>query len=647
MSVWPCDATTGPGRWENCLALPAIFVDVDFKSTPEAEARKEIAALPLPPTLVVHSGGGLHVYYALREALDLTTDEPRARTLLRQLALALGGDRSAAEPARVLRVPGTFNRKPEYSSPRAVILEECEPNRRYNLHELEEWLPALLDDASATGRFHVATAPVGPGDRSTYVFRMARSLKTRGYREAGVLALCREENRASCVPPLDDAKVAEQVRSAFAQADRPGFEPRVDGIPDSTNDDPLASRVIAPPLPAFPLAGWRGLTTWKAATDGTTEAPDAIRFAAIIAPLAARIGRRVSLHYGVRLYPNLYVVGFGPTGSTRKTSAARAARAVLPASVRVVRGVGSGEALIEALQSSAGDDPVETLLEADELAVLLARAKWDASSLPALLTEAYDCPDTLEVRLRKGTLLSRQPFVCALGFTTAEWFWRSMPEVHVVGGLGNRFLYFTGTPGPPIAFPPRPDGRRVADFLAHLDGCDAHLAAQAPERLALALPDLSADVRALWAEFYAAWTSTERALPELLAAAVRRLPAYAWKLTLLYAYLERTLPTLTVAQLGAALEVIHYALASTRVLVDRRGAGTAQGRLEARVVKAIEARPLPAWKIHHRLSGDCSLEDLARALKALAGARVIEVVAKTPRGTEVWGLVGHGKREDA
>ena len=351
----------------------------------------------------------------------------------------------------------------------------------------------------------------------------------------------------------------------------------------------------------------------------------------------------MSIDYGGRLYGNLYVVGFGPTGTTRKTSAARAARLMLPPSVRVVRGVGSGEALIEALQSSEATGRVDALLEADELAVLLARAKWDASSLPAILTEAYDSPDTLEVRLRKGNLLARAPFVSVLGFTTAEWFWRSMPEVHVVGGLGNRFLYLTGAPGPPIAFPPRPDPGRVAAFLAELDGCDAHVDGCAPEALWLSRADLPPAVHALWEEFYREWSITERGLPDLLAAAVRRLPAYAWKLTLLYGYLERTLPTVTVAQLAAALEVVHYALASTRTLIDARGASTEQGRLEGRVRRALATRDLPAWQLHQAVGSDCALEDVLRALRALHAGRVACIVRRTPRGTDVWGLTSRAR----
>jgi hypothetical protein len=290
-------------------------------------------------------------------------------------------------------------------------------------------------------------------------------------------------------------------------------------------------------LPTFPGSVWRGLlATWKAATDGTTDAPDAIRYAAVLPAIAVRLGRRVSLHYGIRLYASVYIVGFGPSGCTRKRSLARAAHCVIPGSVRVVRGVGSGEALIEALASGEAANSVPALLEAEEVAVLLTRAKRDGASLPAILTEAYDCPDTLEVRLRKGNLLARDPFVSVLGFTTPEWFWRAMPEVHIVGGLGNRFLYLTGTPGAPIACPPKPDERQVTVFLDELAACDARLAALDPGELALSLANLSSDVRQLWKDFYTTWTILERELPNLLAAAVKRLPAYAWKLTLVYAW---------------------------------------------------------------------------------------------------------------
>jgi hypothetical protein len=115
------DATGGD--LAHCLHLGALFADVDFKRTPEAGARDRLARLALPPSAVVHSGGGLHLYWCLREPVGLPDEAERAKALLRRLAFALGGDLAAAEPARVLRVPGTLNRKPEYGAPRPVALE--------------------------------------------------------------------------------------------------------------------------------------------------------------------------------------------------------------------------------------------------------------------------------------------------------------------------------------------------------------------------------------------------------------------------------------------------------------------------------------------------------------------------------------------
>jgi hypothetical protein len=125
-------------------------------------------------------------------------------------------------------VPGTLNRKPEYGAPRPVTLELCQPDRRYNPSELEEWLPPAPAGSTTHGRFHAPEEPLGPGERRPYLFRLARSLKARGLTEAAVLAAAREENATRCRPPVPDDEVVRQVRSAFAQADRPGFEPSDD-----------------------------------------------------------------------------------------------------------------------------------------------------------------------------------------------------------------------------------------------------------------------------------------------------------------------------------------------------------------------------------------------------------------------------------
>src|SRR5258708_2844973 len=105
-----------------CHALYALFADQDFKDFPELEARERLAAFPLAPSAVVASGGGLQSYWFLTTPLDLQNGGVvHARQLLRALAIAVGADLSAAEPARILRLPGTHNYK--YSPPRPVVVE--------------------------------------------------------------------------------------------------------------------------------------------------------------------------------------------------------------------------------------------------------------------------------------------------------------------------------------------------------------------------------------------------------------------------------------------------------------------------------------------------------------------------------------------
>jgi hypothetical protein len=109
------------GRMGNCSVIRCLFADVDFKLfESDAEAWQALKRFPLKPSMVVHSGGGLHCYWVLSEAVDLTTKATEFKKLLRSVANAIGADLSSAEPAHILRVPQTFNYK--YIPPREVRL---------------------------------------------------------------------------------------------------------------------------------------------------------------------------------------------------------------------------------------------------------------------------------------------------------------------------------------------------------------------------------------------------------------------------------------------------------------------------------------------------------------------------------------------
>jgi hypothetical protein len=134
------------GKAENCSMLGAAFVDVDLKHTPDG--LKRIEEFPLPPSAIVSSGGGRHLYWFLKEPIDLQQENGRVKSVLRRLAIAVGGDLASAEPAHVLRLPDTFNHKTEYGEPQLVRLLSITDDR-YDLADFDDFLPAESSGTSS------------------------------------------------------------------------------------------------------------------------------------------------------------------------------------------------------------------------------------------------------------------------------------------------------------------------------------------------------------------------------------------------------------------------------------------------------------------------------------------------------------------
>jgi hypothetical protein len=206
------DATSG--ALANCQHLPALFVDVDYKTTPEAEARTRLTQCPVAPSLIVSSGGGLHSYWLLREPMELPEEAEQAKALLRRLAAYLGGDRAAAEPARILGVAGTWNAK--YDPPRFVRVEQRRSALRYNPTDFESWLPAEPADMGPRQPFSMPER-VTAGSRNDTLYRLTRSLHARGLSPDAVGAAVATENQTKCAPPLPADEVAAILAHAGTQ----------------------------------------------------------------------------------------------------------------------------------------------------------------------------------------------------------------------------------------------------------------------------------------------------------------------------------------------------------------------------------------------------------------------------------------------
>jgi hypothetical protein len=155
-------APLGPakrGGAATVIALPGLFIDIDIlggehKSEALPESTRDAAnllrdAFPITPSLVIHSGGGLHCYWLFHEPWVFENEEERqsAARLNRNLQakiIATAAQRgwqieSTADLARVLRPAGTINRKQLHAPvPVRTIHQSAD---RYSVEELEFYLP--------------------------------------------------------------------------------------------------------------------------------------------------------------------------------------------------------------------------------------------------------------------------------------------------------------------------------------------------------------------------------------------------------------------------------------------------------------------------------------------------------------------------
>jgi hypothetical protein len=179
---------TTRGTSATALVLPGFFFDLDIKGPAHKktalpdweEAWKLIRQFVLQPTVVIHSGHGLYPWWLFREPWVFESEKERqqAAHLLRRfqetfksLAHAQGWNLdTTSDLARVLRIPGTWNRKPGLE-PVPVRVLEVNETCRYNPSELDPYLVEVGPDEDSSPRQWN-----GPAGALTPVLRHCRFL---------------------------------------------------------------------------------------------------------------------------------------------------------------------------------------------------------------------------------------------------------------------------------------------------------------------------------------------------------------------------------------------------------------------------------------------------------------------------------------
>lgn len=189
-----CDVGRFDLAWQ-IRTVRSLWTDIDHVSADEARERIADAELP-PPSILVNSGNGVHVYWLLDQPYliddvghplpvenecpqstggskkpprkyvvddgekvyldqrpDLARLSPQAlhiQDVLAGIAQSIDGDRTH-DLARFLRLPGSMNRKDQRngSEPVPTELKECDPTRRYPLADFERYKINSPDTARA------------------------------------------------------------------------------------------------------------------------------------------------------------------------------------------------------------------------------------------------------------------------------------------------------------------------------------------------------------------------------------------------------------------------------------------------------------------------------------------------------------------
>jgi len=145
---------TGRGGNEDVLAVPALWVDIDIQNQnahkqenlPQGtEAVKDfLSTLPFKPSIIIHSGYGIHAYWKLTDPIDTDTPDNLREALWfmqgwQRYVNAQAATRgwkldSVHDAARVLRLPGTLNYK-DILCPQNVEVLDFQPDRSYSISD--------------------------------------------------------------------------------------------------------------------------------------------------------------------------------------------------------------------------------------------------------------------------------------------------------------------------------------------------------------------------------------------------------------------------------------------------------------------------------------------------------------------------------
>jgi hypothetical protein len=114
---------------QDAYIIPCLWSEFDLKSGDFADLDTligHVRSFDFPPSFLIASGGGIHAIWWIAPVEITSSNRAAIKETLRGLAIHLHADTAATDLARVLRLPGTINTKPERHGARCQIIDALE-----------------------------------------------------------------------------------------------------------------------------------------------------------------------------------------------------------------------------------------------------------------------------------------------------------------------------------------------------------------------------------------------------------------------------------------------------------------------------------------------------------------------------------------
>lgn len=194
-----------------------IWADVDVYKYPGGELQAVALMQRLPkPTVVVRSGSGFHVYWKLTKPVDARGPMSPAQIISKSVQWFLGGD-AAHSPAKLLRLPGTYNFKPDkYEGGKLCFIEQVN-DVEYDPEDFP--VDEVLMRVGHKLMNKIMLGPDDPAvDRSEYDFAVVAELFQNGFSEQEVTYLLKTfpfSGKVRSEPHNVENYVSRTVKSAL------------------------------------------------------------------------------------------------------------------------------------------------------------------------------------------------------------------------------------------------------------------------------------------------------------------------------------------------------------------------------------------------------------------------------------------------